>query len=169
MRLALLVSTAIAIAVAATNLLGASTATAAEEFSADGFGYQLAHDMMSPFCPGRTLAQCPSGKAEELRIWILTQEAAGSTKEEVEAGLVVRYGEEIWPSPPATGLSGVGAYGIPLAMLIAGGPAAFFVLRRLTRSSDAEPATAVAAPAAAAPIDAALAAEIDRELGERGA
>ena len=156
-----------ALAVAATAFCGASSAAAAEDLVDEGFGYQLAHDMMSPFCPGRTLAQCPSGKAEELRIWILTQEAAGATKEEVEAQLVVRYGEEIWPAPPATGLGGVGAYGVPLAMLIAGGPAAFFVLRRLTGSTDAKPERAVVAPAA--PIDAELAAEIDRELGERGA
>jgi len=130
----------------------------------EGFGYKLAHDMMSPFCPGRTLAQCPSNKAEELRVWILTQEAAGATQEEVEAELVARYGEEIWPAPAATGLSGAGAYGIPLAMLIFGGPVAFLILRRLTASTDFEPLAA-----GAAPIDADLAAEIDRELGERGA
>ena len=130
----------------------------------EGFGYKLAHDMMSPFCPGRTLAQCPSNKAEELRVWILTQEAAGATQEEVEAELVARYGEEIWPAPAATGLSGAGAYGIPLAMLIFGGPVAFLILRRLTASTDSEPLAA-----GAAPIDADLAAEIDRELGERGA
>lgn len=147
--------------VAALLLSGAGGAAVEAD---EGFGYQLAHDMMSPFCPGRTLAQCPSNKAEELRVWILTQEAAGASQEEVEAELVARYGGEIWPAPSAAGLSGAGAYGIPLAMLIVGGPVAFLILRRLTATTGPAPL----APAAPPPIDADLAAEIDRELRERG-
>lgn len=130
-----------------------------------GFGYALAHDLMSPFCPGRTLAQCPSPQADALRVWILAQEAAGATREEVEAELVARYGEELRPAPPASGLGGAAAYGVPVLAVLVGGPLAFLALRRLvgrSRASDASPSGSNV-PA----LDADVAAQLERELAER--
>ena len=51
--------------------------------AAESWGYDLKYDLMSPFCPGRTLASCTSPQAAELAQWILVQEAAGATREEV--------------------------------------------------------------------------------------
>ena len=53
----------------------------------EGWAYALWHEMMSPFCPGRSLADCPSTAAESLRMWILMQEAGGRERSEVEAEL----------------------------------------------------------------------------------
>ena len=87
------------VARAAVAAAGLWLAVAAPAFGEEGWGYQISHELMSPFCPGRTLASCPSEKADELRLWILLQESAGATREEVEAQLVARYGSEILPAP----------------------------------------------------------------------
>jgi cytochrome c-type biogenesis protein CcmH/NrfF len=55
----------------------------------------LSNDLMSPYCPGRTIAACPSGAARELEDRILTEAAAGKTREQIEAGLVQDFGPEI--------------------------------------------------------------------------
>jgi len=124
------------------------------------WGYQIAHELMSPFCPGRTLAACPSEKANELRTWILLQEAAGASREEVERELVDRFGEGVLPAPPAKDATAILGYAVPILGIVAGPPLVFWLLRRLTRRQEREPAQAPA------PIDDDLAAEVDRELRE---
>ena len=42
--------------------------------------YDVANELMSPFCPGRTLADCPSPDAASLRMWIAVQAAAGRSR-----------------------------------------------------------------------------------------
>ena len=139
-------------------LLAASGAHAAGQ---DTWGYEIAHELMSPFCPGRTLSACPSAKADELRVWILMQESAGASREEVEAQLVERFGEKILPAPPAEDVSGIVGYFVPIFAIVAGAPLVWWLLRRLTAGSGA---SAVATESG--PLDPALAAEVDRELRE---
>jgi cytochrome c-type biogenesis protein CcmH/NrfF len=55
----------------------------------------LSNDLMSPYCPGRTISSCPSGNARKLEDQILEQARAGKTREEIEADLVDRFGSEI--------------------------------------------------------------------------
>jgi hypothetical protein len=95
-----------------------------------GFGYQLAHELMSPYCPGRSLAACPSEQAAELRQWILLQEAAGASKEDVIASLHARFGDEILATPPSEGW-GLVARALPMAALVLGAGIVFLVLRRM--------------------------------------
>jgi len=135
-------------------------------WSAESWGYQISHELMSPFCPGRTLAACPSDKANELRSWILLQEAAGASRDDVEAQLVARYGEQILPAPPPRDLTGVAGYAIPILAIVAGAPLVFWLLRRLT-ASPASPLAPLSTPApASGPVDDGLEAEVDRELRE---
>ena len=56
---------------------------------------ELSHDLMSPYCPGRTIASCPSGQARKLEEEILQDARAGKTREEIETALVERFGREI--------------------------------------------------------------------------
>ena len=60
---------------------------------------QIADDLMSPFCPGRTLYHCPSPNAtavkEEIRGWL----AAGVAPDEVRSRLRVRFGEVLQSRP----------------------------------------------------------------------
>ncbi len=146
--------------------LGLLAALAFPAWSADSWGYQISHELMSPFCPGRTLAACPSDKADELRSWILLQEAAGASREDVEATLVKRYGEQILPAPLPRDLTGIAGYAVPILAIVAGAPLVFWLLRRLTASPASSVASLSTPAPAAGPIDDDLAAEVDRELRE---
>ncbi|MGH0038248.1 MAG: cytochrome c-type biogenesis protein [Myxococcota bacterium] len=111
----------------------AASAEGASASDAPAWAYRLPHDLMSPFCPGRTLAECPSPQADELRLKILLQAAAGASEAEVEEMLVARFGEQILGAPRAEGW-GLAAYVLPLGGFAAGGAFVFWALRRLSGS-----------------------------------
>jgi cytochrome c-type biogenesis protein CcmH len=94
------------------------------------WAYDLAAELMSPYCPGRTLASCPSPQAAELIQWVVLQEAAGSSQEEVIAVLIERFGEEILAFAPAKGIM-VWAYVLPILIFVVGGGLVVFVMRRI--------------------------------------
>ncbi len=105
-RSARLRKSAVLLLAAAAMLLAMASASFAEE----SWGYALGHDLMSPFCPGRTLATCPSPNAAELVQWIVMQEAAGLTREQVIEMLIERFGEQIHLYPlagPSVGSAGL--------------------------------------------------------------
>lgn len=52
---------------------------------------ELSHDLMSPYCPGRTIATCPSPQARKLEGHILEQAEQGKSREEIEAALALRF------------------------------------------------------------------------------
>ena len=109
---------------------------------------------MSPFCPGRSLADCPSPDAASMRMWILVQAAAGRTRADVEEELYARYGEMIRSAPKAEGI-GAAAYWMPAAVFVAGGALVVWFLRRATRRvAPGEPS--------ARPLDP----EVERKLDE---
>ena len=64
---------------------------------------ELSNELMSPYCPGRTIASCPSVNARKLEDDILAQAKEGKTREEIEQQLVDRFGTEIvgYRPPPA--------------------------------------------------------------------
>lgn len=125
----------------------------------EGWAYELADELMSPFCPGRTVADCPSPQAKTLVVWLTVQEAAGRSRADVQAELVERFGENILPAPPVRGF-GIAAYAFPVFAFAAGGALVWAFLRRQTLAV-AEPAE----PLPAGPIDPELAAIVDRDLG----
>ena len=100
--------------------------------TAPAWAYDLPNDLMSPFCPGRSLADCPSPDAASLRMWILVQAAAGRTRADVEQELFKRYGEVIRSAPKAEGI-GAATYWMPAAVFAGGGALVFWFLRRATR------------------------------------
>lgn len=102
---------------------------------------------MSPFCPGRTLASCPSPQAAELIQWIALQEAAGVSREDVVRMLVERHGEDILGAPPAKGFA-LWAYVLPVVGFVGFGAVALLVLRRIVRPAAPAP-HAVQSPVAA--------------------
>lgn len=125
---------------AAALSFGAGSAVAQESAAAPSWAYDLAGELMSPFCPGRTLASCPSPQAGELIQWIALQEAAGASRDEVIAMLVERHGEEILGSPPAKGIT-LWAYIFPVLGFVGFGLVAVVVLRRLVGSGGASSAS----------------------------
>jgi cytochrome c-type biogenesis protein CcmH/NrfF len=56
---------------------------------------EIYNSVMSPFCPGRLLSNCPSYQAADLRDRIRERLAAGETKEDVMDGLYAIWGEEV--------------------------------------------------------------------------
>jgi cytochrome c-type biogenesis protein CcmH/NrfF len=130
-RRALAVASA-ALLLAAVGVGASATSQAADEPT---WAYALWHDLMSPYCPGRTLAECPSPAADELRIWILTQAAAGASREEVEASLYTRFGDQIRTTPRAEGW-GLAAYVIPAVAFVLFGGIVLLALRRLVGGNE---------------------------------
>jgi cytochrome c-type biogenesis protein CcmH/NrfF len=140
----------------AVMLLAVATSAVPPE-QPEGWAYDLWRDVMSPFCPGRSLADCPSPEAENLRMWILDQEAGGQDRAQVEAQLFERYGDAVLAAPRARGF-GLTAYAIPVATFVFGGVVVGVFLRRQTRTpADAAPV--------GQPLDSELARAIDEELG----
>jgi cytochrome c-type biogenesis protein CcmH len=127
---------------------------------AESWHYDMWNSMMSPYCPGRSLLDCPSSQAAELREWIAEQETAGRRREDVEDQLYAQFGDVILQAPKATGF-GLAAYVIPILGVIAGALVLVIFLRR-------QAAAAPRAPAAiAAPLDPDLDRLIDEEMQRR--
>jgi cytochrome c-type biogenesis protein CcmH/NrfF len=121
--------------------------------ASQGWSSELERELMSPYCPGSSLVECPSPAATELRLWIRAQEAAGVPRASVEARLFEEFGDKLLHAPRAEGW-GLWAYLVPGAVLLGGGVFVLGFLRRQT------------APAAAVTLgDPDLAREVDRELG----
>ncbi|MEZ4450081.1 MAG: cytochrome c-type biogenesis protein CcmH [Nannocystaceae bacterium] len=59
--------------------------------AAEALTTELSHDLMSPYCPGRTIATCPSPQARKLEREIMAKAESGMTRQEIEAELVARF------------------------------------------------------------------------------
>ena len=135
----------------------AAFAQSAED-ETEGWAWPYFNEVMSPFCPGRTLSACTSGQADTLRMWILVQEAAGRSQEDVHAELIAKYGDVVLSAPRPAGF-GVTAYALPALFFLGGGLVVVVFLKRQTRSARE------AAPAATPPpLDPEIERAIDEEL-----
>jgi cytochrome c-type biogenesis protein CcmH len=113
--------------------------------------------VMSPYCPGLLLADCPSPAAFELRAEIRRRLDAGESAAAVERDLYHRYGEVIRAVPPPAGWGGV-LWAAPAAALVLSLAALVrFLSRRRTVDDQAPPAAAA---------DAAMDERLQEELDE---
>lgn len=123
---------------------------------AETWRYDVYNDLMSPYCPGRSLNDCPSPQAAELRQWIANQEVAGRDRSDVEAELYRIYGDVLRSAPRAEGW-GLAAYVIPVLTFVVGGVlVTVFLKRHSSRAAVDGP------PATAGPVDP----ELERLLNE---
>lgn len=79
----------------------------------------IAGELMSPACPGRTLINCTSGQSEQWRQLIQQQLANGKSKDDVLKYFVEMRGEEILASPPKKGFA-LMAWLLPLFVVVNG-------------------------------------------------
>jgi cytochrome c-type biogenesis protein CcmH/NrfF len=79
----------------------------------------VSHNVMSPFCPGVTLHDCPSDAATDLRGRIEAWARRGQSRTEIMARLRAEYGPAIAASPEPRG-RGLVAWLLPVAALVAG-------------------------------------------------
>jgi cytochrome c-type biogenesis protein CcmH/NrfF len=93
-------------------------------------------------------------------MWILTQEAAGRTRADVEAELYQKFGDVILAAPRAEGF-GLTAYAIPVVAFIGGGILVGLFLWRQTRRRSELPRDSVQPTV---PLDPEMVERIEREL-----
>lgn len=103
--------------------------------------HEVSMEVYSPFCPGKTLAMCPSPNAAEVRMDIQAMAKKGMEKEDIKNAVVSKYGEEFrLQEPPASdnfGLLGV----IFLTLLTAVGIVSFISRRKSGDAAEAAPTT----------------------------
>ncbi len=75
--------------------------------------------ILSPFCTGRLLKDCPSSAGNDLRRQIKEEILAGTPKEKILENLFKEYGEELHAVPEVTGFGSV-AWFAPLVFLFIG-------------------------------------------------
>ncbi|MFN2588524.1 MAG: cytochrome c-type biogenesis protein CcmH [Actinomycetota bacterium] len=141
-------------------LVGGTPAAAAA--SPEVVANAVAQEVMSPYCPGVTLHDCPSAAAQEMRAEIGVWAEGGMSKEQILDRLEADFGPSIRAVPPAEG-SGLLAWLLPAVAVVAGATVATVLARRWARRPAAAPAPADAVPPEAA---ARLSAELDRLRSE---
>jgi cytochrome c-type biogenesis protein CcmH len=110
--------------------------------------HELSRELMSPYCPGRTLADCPSPDAGAVREEIRDAIRAGESTEAIRARIEARFGERVIGVP--TSMLG---WLLPIAILVAGALVLVLVLRRALARSGLPPR-----------ISSVVAARLEREL-----
>jgi cytochrome c-type biogenesis protein CcmH len=115
--------------------------------------------VMSPYCPGKLLGDCPSPAAMQLRETIRERVAAGEPADTIRDEFYEAYGEYIRAAPSAEGFDLL-AWVLPF-LVIALGAAAIFAWMRRRRASD----DVVARPSDVA-VDAKTKALLEAELAE---
>ena len=79
---------------------------------------EISNEIMSPYCDGVTLHDCPSRAAADLREQIGRWAAAGWTKTEIVDELEERFGQRIHATPQRS--EGLAAWALPGIALLAG-------------------------------------------------
>lgn len=100
---------------------------------------EISSEVMSPFCPGSTLHDCPSAAAVELREDIEDRARAGWSKARIVEWLEDEYGPAIHGAPPAEG-AGWLAWTLPAVAVLAAIAIAAAFLTRARRSVPRGPA-----------------------------
>jgi cytochrome c-type biogenesis protein CcmH len=99
---------------------------------------QVYDGVMSPFCPGLLLANCPSPQADSLRRAVARRAAAGESRAHLIADLVATYGDGIRAAPASRGF-GLVAWLAPALVLVGGAAGVARWLTRTVRPAPAAP------------------------------
>jgi cytochrome c-type biogenesis protein CcmH len=99
----------------------------------------VASQLRCPVCQGLSIQDSPSDLAQSMRSVVRDQLAAGRTPDQVKAYFVSKYGEWILLAPKPRGFNLV-AYAIPLLVVVGGGAAIVFAVRRWTTTPEASSA-----------------------------
>jgi cytochrome c-type biogenesis protein CcmH len=127
--------------------VGATFASAAETFTPEvnRQASEVFETVMSPYCPGKLIANCPSSAAAELRQDIRRRIADGASADEIRQELLDTYGEAVRAAPEAEGFNLL-AWLAPPAALLAAVVATVLWMRRRSAS--------IASGKSAQPLDA---------------
>lgn len=126
----------------------------------------VAADLMSPACPGRTLLNCTSDYAEQWRELIRQKIAQGETRDEIMQYFVSMRGEEVLAAPPKRGFA-LTAWLLPIFVVVNGAGLILVLTYRWTRSrpsQDSDQVLAAPPTTAAEDADAPYRRRLQREL-----
>lgn len=126
-----------ALLVAVALLVTASPAIAA---APEDLANRIAGEIMSPYCPGVSLHDCPSAAALDLRADIESWARQGMTRDEIIGRLEAEFGPTIVGVPARSG-GGLLVWLLPAAVLATGLAAAFVLSRRWTGRDDGSPSS----------------------------
>jgi cytochrome c-type biogenesis protein CcmH len=101
----------------------------------------VAAQLRCPVCQGVAIQDSPSELAQQMRMVVKEQLAAGKSPDEVKAYFVSKYGEWILLEPQAHGFNLV-IYALPVLLVLGGAVFLVFIVRKWT----AAPAPAGGAP-----------------------
>ena len=110
----------------------------------------VAGDLMSPACPGRTLLNCTSSQAEQWRELIRQKLANGESKEQILQYFVDISGEAILAAPPKKGFA-LTAWLLPLFFVVNGAVLIVALTRRWAQRRVADAHSIMSHEAAAPP------------------
>ena len=131
---------AIVVAFVTSVLLALPARAQAQARSAEDLANDISNKVMSPYCPGVTLHDCPSQKALDLRDDIESYARDGMTEAEIMNRLEADFGPAIRAEPSSDG-AGILAWILPsIALLIGVGLAWTLVRRWLGRTPRTEAA-----------------------------
>lgn len=91
--------------------------------------------IMSPACPGKILAACPSAEGAQLRELVRRKVEAGETLDQIVQYFVEVYGPEVLPIPPPQGFN-LTAWLMPFMALFAGLGVVLVLLKAWTSSAE---------------------------------
>jgi cytochrome c-type biogenesis protein CcmH/NrfF len=89
---------------------------------------RLYQEIFSPFCPGRSLNDCPSQRAQELKLEIRKRLGEGEGEDLVLEGVIARFGEQYRAVPRYSGFGRLVWWG-PLGFLVLGSVLAVWIAR----------------------------------------
>ena len=101
-------------------LLVSLPALAVDEGHVSRVTHEVSNEIYSPFCPGKTLAMCPSPNAAEVRMQIQNMAMEGMDEQQIKENVIRQYGEEFRLVDPPL-LDNVGLLGALLVGMFGAG------------------------------------------------
>jgi cytochrome c-type biogenesis protein CcmH len=119
--------------------VGALVITVGLAVQAQGADWRdIAGELMSPACPGRTLLNCTSTQAEQWRELIRQKLTQGESKEQIVQYFIDIGGDGILAAPPKRGFA-LAAWLLPAFVLLNGAGLIFLLTLRWARQHSVEP------------------------------
>ncbi len=84
-------------------LLGITSSVVADQ--SEDLAQEIYYETLSPFCPGRALADCPTEQAREVKTQMLNDLRTGKSKQEVVDSFLQKYGQHLNSMPGFSGLN----------------------------------------------------------------
>ena len=106
--------------------------------SPDQEAREIARQIKCPVCQNLSVADSPSPLAEQMRVSIQEQVAAGKSRDEIINYFVERYGEDVRLDPPKQGFAQLIWWGAGAILLVGIAAVAYFLRQRRRRGLESD-------------------------------